>query len=160
MAEKMTRSQFLADVHQQYARWEALLAQAGRDRMEIPGAAGEMTVKDTIAHITWYEREMVEVLQAHALTGSDLWDLPLDQRNAAIFARYHDRALPEVLAEAQEVHQQLLAGLEALEELDLSDPARFPGMPSEWIPWEMMASNTSEHYREHSDSLLAWLQTR
>jgi hypothetical protein len=110
------------------------------------------------AHITWFEREMVGMLQARALIGSDLWQLPPDQRNARIFDENRERSLHDVLAEAQQVHQQFLEGMEALAEDDLVDPHRFPGMPEDWQPWKVLAGNSNEHYRDHSRDVSTWLE--
>jgi hypothetical protein len=92
---------------------------------------------------------MLGVLQARALVGSPWWDLPLDQRNQAIYAENQARPLAEVRQEAAQVYEALLKAIEALEEEDLHDPARFPGMPPDWKPWELLANNTYEHYLDH-----------
>ena len=57
-------------------------------------------MKDILAHIAWYEREMIGMLRAHAVAGSDLWDVSLDARNAAIYEINAGRPLGEVQAEA------------------------------------------------------------
>jgi uncharacterized protein (TIGR03083 family) len=154
----MNKAELLADIRAEWARWEALLGEVDEGQMTQPGAAGEWSVKDILAHVAWFEREMVGMLQARALVGSDLWQLPADQRNARIFEENRDRPLQDVLAEAQQVHQKLLEGLEALAEDDLVDPRRFPGMPEDWQPWKVIAGNSNEHYRDHSRDVRTWLE--
>jgi DinB family protein len=153
----MNKSMFLDTLRAGRAEWEALLAQIGEARMLQLGAAGEWSVKDVIAHVTWGERETVELLQAHALVGSDLWNLPQDDRNAVVFEENRDRPLPEVLAEAQQVYAQLLEALGTLSEEDLTDPGRFRDMPANWIPWQIIAGSSYEHYQQHTPSIRAWL---
>ena len=87
----MNKSEWLDTLQTERAQWEALLVQVGEARMTQPGAAGEWSVKDVIAHVTWFEREMVGVLRARALVGSDLWNLSRDERNAAIHEQNRDR---------------------------------------------------------------------
>ncbi len=82
----MDKTTFIETLLAGRAEWEALLAEVGEARMLQPGVAGEWSVKDVIAHVMWGEREMVGVMQAHALVGSDLWDLPEDERNAIMVA--------------------------------------------------------------------------
>ena len=130
----MNKSMFLDTLRAGRAQWEALLAQVGESRMLQPGVAGEWSVKDIIAHVTWGEREMVGVLHARTLVGSDLWNLPQDDRNAVVFEENRDRPLQGVLGEAQQVYAQLLEAVEALTEEDLTDPRRFRDMPTEWPP--------------------------
>jgi uncharacterized protein (TIGR03083 family) len=154
----MNKAELLQDVRADWARWEALLDGIDEGQMTQPGVAGEWSVKDIIVHITWFEREMVGMLQARALVGSDLWQLPTDERNARIFEENQERPLHDVLAEAQQVHQQLLKELEALVEDDLVDPRRFPGMPEAWRPWKVIAENSNQHYRDHSQDVRTWLE--
>jgi len=153
----MNKTEWLDTLQAERAQWDALLAQVDEARMTQPGAAGEWSVKDVIAHVTWFEREMVGVLRAHALVGSDLWNLPHDQRNAVIYEQNRDRALSEVLAEARAVFDQLLAGMQSLAEEDLHNPRRFADMPADWVPWQVIAGNSYEHYRQHTPGLCNWM---
>jgi hypothetical protein len=109
-----------------------------------------------IAHITWHEKEMIGLIEAHALVGSELWDLPLDRRNAVIYDRNKDRSLEDVQQEARQVYAQLLERLDTLSEADLHDPGRFPNMPPDWQPWKLIAENTYEHYDDHLSQALAF----
>jgi uncharacterized protein (TIGR03083 family) len=154
----MNKSELLKDIRAEWAHWEALVDRIDEAQMTQPGVVGAWSVKDIIAHIAWFEREMVGMLQARALVGSDLWQHPVDQRNARIFEENRDRPLREVLAEAQQVHQRFLEELEVLAEDDLADPHRFPGMPEDWQPWKVIAENSNEHYRDHSRDLCTWLE--
>jgi len=120
--------------------------------------AGTWSLKDLIAHLAWYEGEMVNVLRARAFVGSALWDLPQDERNAAIFELNEGRPLGDVRAEGQQRSAELWAELEQLTDVDLNDPARFPGMPEDWIPGAVFASNTYEHYDQHLPGVEAWLE--
>jgi hypothetical protein len=157
MDEPVSTSQLLGEVRQARAEWEALLAQIGDAQMVRVDPHDGWSVKDMIAHITWYEREMINMVQAHALKGSELWNMPLAERNNVINEQNKDRPLGEVRAEAQQVYQSLLQGLESLSDEDLRDPRRFPGMPEDWKPWKVIAENTYEHYREHIDQVRMWL---
>lgn len=95
----MDKATFIETLHAGRAEWQALLAEVGDARMLQPGAVGEWSVKDVIAHVMWGEHEMVGVIQAHALVGSDLWNLPEDERNAIMVAEQRDRPLHDVLTE-------------------------------------------------------------
>src|SRR5262249_15587055 len=84
----MNKSEFLDTLQTVRAQWEELLAEVGKARMQEPGVAGEWSVKDIIAHVTWPEREMAAILQARSLVaGSELWDLPQDELNAVVVAQ-------------------------------------------------------------------------
>jgi uncharacterized protein (TIGR03083 family) len=152
---KMNKRELLDNIHTERARWEEVLSEVGEERLAQPGPAGEWSIKDIIAHITWHEREMVGVMKARALVGSELWGRPLDERNGIIFEQNRFRPLDDVLAESRQVYQQLLEEVESLSDEALTDASRFAEMPSDWLPWKLLADNTYEHYRDHADSLRA-----
>jgi hypothetical protein len=157
MAADMSKAEYLDDIRHAREEWDALLVEVGTARMTEPGAAGTWSVKDIVAHITWGEREMVEVLRARALIGSELWDLRQDERNAVVYAENRDRPLDEVLAESRQVAAELYEAIAALDEQDLIDASRFRDMPADWVPWEVLAGNTYEHYHDHTRDVRAWL---
>jgi hypothetical protein len=158
MDAAMSRATFLDALRSGRAEWDDLLIQVPRDLMEEPGVEGDWSIKDIASHIAWHERQMVEVLRVRALVGSNLWELPLDQRNATIFEENRQRSLDDVLTEAGQTFRQLLREVEALSEEDLNDPARFRDMPPDWIPWKLIAENSYQHYPDHVASVVAWLQ--
>jgi uncharacterized protein (TIGR03083 family) len=137
---------------------DTLLAGAPEEQMTKPGVVGQWSLKDIIAHITWHEQQMVIVLQERRLAGSDLWNLTTDERNHAIYEQNRDRPLAEVLAESRQVYELLLESLQTVADADLNDPALFQGMPPDWIPAQLIAHNTYEHYRHHLDDIRAWLR--
>ncbi len=145
----MKRDELLQKIREARAQWEAALATLDDAVLVRPGFAGTWSAKDVIAHIAWHEREMIEMIRAHALVGSGLWHLPLHERNDAIYQANRDRALGDVRREAAAVYAELVKELETLSDEDLVDPGRFPGMPAEWLPWDVIAGNTYEHYLDH-----------
>ncbi|HEX5505158.1 MAG TPA: maleylpyruvate isomerase N-terminal domain-containing protein [Thermomicrobiales bacterium] len=157
MAAPTTKQRFLDAVRQAWAEWAALLARVEPARLDEPGVAGDWSVKDLVAHVAWYEREMVGLARGRALAGSPLWEVEQDRRNALLRDEQRDRAPDAVLAEAREIHRQALAALDTLADDDLADPRRFAGMPADWAPWRVIADNTYEHYRAHMPALRAWL---
>lgn len=157
MSERVTQEEFVARIHRSRAAWDGLIQGISREEMQKPGFCGDWSLKDVIAHITWYERAMVRLLQARAFVGSSLWELPLHERNAAIFRENKDTNLGQVLDESQQAFVELMSELDALTDDDLNDPARFPGMPPDWQPWQVIASNTCEHYEDHASQAEARL---
>ncbi len=128
--------------------------------LSTPGIYGTWSVKDVLSHIAWYEKEMVVVLTTHDLTGSDWWDLPLDERNARIYEANRDRPAREVLAEFKQVYPQLLTALDALGPDDLNQASSFANMPGDWLPWQLIASNTFDHYPHHINAIQDWAKTK
>ena len=156
MNETMKKSKFTELIRSTRLEFDSLLEKFTPAQMTRAGAAGDWLIKVILAHITWHEREMIGMLEAQALRGSELWNLPLDQRNAIIHAGNKDRPLEEVRAEARQVFLSLVEKLEALSEEALNDAGHFAEMPADWQPWSVIASNTYEHYQEHLVQLQNW----
>ncbi len=152
----MDKKAFLEKLQRERANWEELLKGIDARRMEQPGAAGNWSVKDIIAHVTWHEKEMLGVLRTKALAGSEWWNLPTDQRNEKIYEQNRGRSLEDVLQESHKAYGDLLAAFEAASEVDFLEAGRYRDMPQDWIPWEIFAQNTYEHYQQHEPSLAAW----
>ncbi len=153
MADTMEKAVFLDKVRSAHAEWASVLSQLNDTQFLQPGNPDSWPVKDILSHISWYEREMIKMLESRSFKGSNLWDLPTDQRNYAIHESNRDRQLKEVRDEAQKVHMSLMQWLESLSEEELNNPSRFAEMPLEWKPYAVIASNTYEHYQEHTQEV-------
>lgn len=117
-----------------------------RDHTEI---AGLMTLKDVISHISWFELEMVNMLQTMRLQGSPLWELMTDERNARIQELHAALPWQQVISTFEKTQSILVNLLDGLEDSALENPTYFNNMPEEWVPLEIIASNTYEHYEHH-----------
>jgi DinB superfamily len=145
-------------------RWNALLAQVGADRMEVPGIEGEWSVKQLVAHLTWYEQAIVDGARQVVTTGTftrprdrgPYAGLSMDELNDRIAAESRERPLTDVLTEADRVFDQLTRLIEAVPQDLLNDP-HILGLPDDLLPWMGVANNSYSHYRQHEDSLRAWL---
>ena len=157
MNQPTTVKQLIDIFQSERSNWEALLEQIDQDRLTLPGVAGEWSVKDIIAHITWFEREMIGMIKDHAMEGSDLWNLPTDERNKAIYEEYRELSLSQATEESAQVFQQLQDLLPTLSDEDLTSPENFLHMPHEWQPVDIIAQNTYEHYQQHIPDLERWI---
>src|SRR4051812_25757537 len=88
-------TQFLEKLRAARTEWDALLQGISSAQMVELGAYGNWSVKDVVAHVTWYEREMVDLLRERRLDGSDLWLLPHTERNEAIYRENRSRSLDD-----------------------------------------------------------------
>jgi uncharacterized damage-inducible protein DinB len=156
----MNRTEFLEQLGAARAEWEAAVASVPAQRLTEPGLHGGWSVKDTVAHVCWSERQMVGVIRQRALVGSPLWALDQGARNAAVYAENRDRPLADVIAEEPATWSELRAGLESLTDEDLTDRGRFPGMddlPPGVLPWQIFAGSTFWHYAQHANTIRSWL---
>jgi uncharacterized damage-inducible protein DinB len=158
-SEMNVKAEYLEQVESAWNELIDVLTQCEDSYMNMPGAAGYWSPKDVMAHITWFEREMIGVLEKRALTGSDWWNYPTDDRNLRIYEANKDRPLDEIRSEFFRVHADLWALLQKITAEDLTNPTNFKDMPPNWVPIEVIAGNTSSHYREHARWMLEWLDS-
>jgi hypothetical protein len=118
---------------------------------------GDWTVKDILAHITWWEQScfgwlgLPPTVQRSAIPQGLDGD---DAINAAIFEGNRDRTLEDVQSSFERSFTVLLRGVEAASEEQIDAPrASDPG----GTPlWELFPGNTYEHYGIHAESIRAW----
>ena len=149
----MTKTDFIQNVQTGRRQWQQLWKSIDLFGTSRPRTPGEMSLRDILYHITWYEREMVEMLQLRSLVGSPWWELPVDERNAQIQTEAQSVSLLQSWRLEQEVYTELMAQLQTLRDEELEDARFFQEMPSDWIPWQVIASNTYEHYVEHYSNI-------
>ncbi len=167
METRMTRAELVDTLRTERENWESLLAEIGRERMTQPGATGEWSVKDVIAHVTYYEQWLANWLEAAqrgevlARTGID--EMEMHERNAVIYGQNRDLPLDEVLAQSRQSFERVLQSVQALSEQDVTDPSRFEryiaAVWDETPPlWECIAGDSFGHYAEHITPIRAWLE--
>ena len=161
--EPATKSELLDRITAERARLDALLEPLSGEQLARPGVEGDLSIKDLMAHIAWWERRMLTVLEfaargerAPSLAREDEGDTWLDRVNAEVFARSQGRSLDEVRAEYRQSFEETIAAIQGYSEAELFDPeglGRTIGHPA----LDVIAGNTYGHYEEHISSIRAWL---
>lgn len=170
MSDDAAKERLLATVRAERARWEALLAELGPERLTEPGVAGDWSVKDLLGHLAAYQRAWGarlrwaktgvpptprEMFDVDALPeGAGTWTE--EEQNAAIHAQYAPLPPPVVLAKWREAFDLLTDGVATLPAADLTTPGRFPWAGDRPLA-EAMAADTYLHARHHAADVRAWL---
>lgn len=159
MTDQQSKAELLAMRQALYAHFDALIADLSEQQIDPPGANGDWSIKDHIAHLTFWEREnLLAILQAIAQgrtwtdPGLESTEEVRDQTNQRVYLQNKDRSLADVLAEFQATHQQVLASLEKLSEEELRTPYAWLGgyTITTWL------SEPNNHYQEHEQYILDW----
>lgn len=156
----MTKDELLKNLHEEQARWEALLDQIGEAHMDEPGVAEDWSIKDIVAHLTgWRQRTVARLQAAQRGPAEPLppWPAHLqtdDEINDWIYESNRYRSVHEVLTASRQTFQQLVSAITALPEAKLLDPQRF-----RWLEGEPLsaASLFSHFHEEHEPDMRAWL---
>ena len=83
-------------------------------------------LKDVIAHISYYENEVVKVLPAKSMEGKVFWKKADDERNKEIYAETTNFSLLEITDRANQIFNDLFQETTNLSQNELDNP--FPGM--------------------------------
>lgn len=163
----MKKQELLEKIQQEAAIWEAFLAEVGEERMEQPGAMGEWTFKDAVAHLSGWRGNTLAQLEAAARGDAAQprywpgdWDEESDegveQINQWMYAENRDRPLYEVLDESRYQFRQLAQLIDSFTESDLTSPDRFAWRKGK--PLAALVDSTFGHFHEeHEPGLREWL---
>lgn len=134
--------------------WRALIdSYAGLPATDLlkPGVAGEWSVRDIVAHVTWWEQEALLHLPLILSGGrpprySVVYG-GLDAFNALMRDRRKSLSLPEVLRERDETHHKLVDFLRDVPDQHLAGETRFV---------RRLRLDTYGHYRLHAATIREW----
>ncbi len=140
------------------AAWEALLdSYAGLSEAELlePGVTGAWSVRDIIAHVTWWEEEALTHLPLVLAGGRpprySVTYGGIDAFNARMTEQRKDLSLAEVLRRRDDVHRRLLAYLENVPEDQLGNEMRVR---------RRLRLDTYGHYPKHARAIRAWRERK
>jgi len=137
---------------------EDTLARLTPEQMLQPATCGAWSVKDTLAHISAWERWMV--LWTGMLLRGELPDPPLpwdvDRMNAEVYAQVKDKPLAWLLDEFHKSYRDSLALVEGLSEEQLQ--VEYTDTWPMGRLWTGVAANLNWHYKEHRELIEAWLE--
>ena len=163
-----TKGQVLAAIDRDREAWEALLADVGEARMLEPGAMGDWTFKDLVAHLTAWRARTMQRLEAAANGQPEpdpVWPADLrgddtdDEINAWIYEENKDRLLGEVVGESRESFARMAEIVQMLPDDALTDPRRFPWLDGEALGPNIVAGGLLAHFRdEHESNVRRWLE--
>src|SRR5512135_950865 len=109
MNPHLTTAQLLEVMHAARSNWDALLAEAGETRLTEPGVEGDWSLKDVIAHLTYYETWATDCLLAirrgAPVPQSEYKELSIDERNVLVYDRQRALPLADVLRNSQISYQ-------------------------------------------------------
>jgi uncharacterized damage-inducible protein DinB len=158
MEAKMTKTVLGELLMMKRAEFEEALMAVPDESMVLPGAAGLWSMKDLVAHLSYYERWMAERLDevrrgvVYTLTELDTMDA--NQRNYVEYQKFRDIALEDVRAWSRQAFEDLIAAFQALDEAALFAPRQFHGAQEPVTLHDLLGSEVIDHYGEHLPSIL------
>ncbi|HEY6059968.1 MAG TPA: DinB family protein [Gemmatimonadales bacterium] len=140
------------------AEWAALLeTYAGLSDAELlePGVTGSWSVRDIIAHVTWWEEEALThlplVLRGGRPPRYSVTYGGIDAFNARMTEERKDLSLAEVLRQRDDVHRRLIDYLRSVPEDQGGGETRFR---------RRLRLDTYGHYPKHARAIRNWRDRR
>ncbi|MFL5807410.1 MAG: ClbS/DfsB family four-helix bundle protein [Roseiflexaceae bacterium] len=161
MSVPTTKQQLLDQLQQERAIWEALLAEIGPERMEVPGVTGDWTMKDTIAHMTtWWRRDVARLA---AVQRDERPPAHPPQSEVSIINQWEhltnrDRPFADVLHDSQDVWQQFAEKLQEFPEDTLFDRERFAWMDRRALGPGSLEDFIRHFHEQHEPPIRTWLR--
>ena len=157
------KPQLLAWITASRAELDAVVAPLSDAQMVAPGAEGALSVKDLLAHVSWWERRTLRALDYTArgeappkLAAEGEGEAGVDRVNAETFRANQGCSLADVRTEYARSGRDLLAALNGYSEADLFDEEGFTKI-LEFPALYLIAGDTYLHYPDHLASIRAWL---
>jgi uncharacterized protein (TIGR03083 family) len=151
MQHASNKEDVLTAIHSERKVLEELIAPLSPEQMTAPGALGEWSVKDVLAHLVEWEQMFLGWYNAGlrgekpALPAEGYNWRQLNELNHVIYLKHKDRPLAEVLEDFAASYQQILEVVEKLDEEDMFGMGRFAWCGKLALE-AYIAGNTSRHY--------------
>lgn len=151
----MNRQQLLNRLDTAWVAFQASYAGLSSARLVEPGVAGDWSVKDVIAHVTWWEEEALRHLPL-IIAG----DRPprysvayggIDAFNAMMAERKRDLSLSDILTQQDDTHRRLVDFIQSVPEDQITRETRFR---------HRLRLDTYSHYPIHTKAIEEWRQRR
>lgn len=164
MADPTTKAELLAACNDAQQQVEETIAPLTPAQMTAPGVNGAWSIKDELAHLTFWNQNLLIRLRAATTDETPdpahfaKSDVEIDEWNARVFTENKDRPLEDVLTDFRDTYTQVVDALTPLADAALFDAKRFAwtnGTPL----WRWVAGDITEHYPEHLEQIERWLTT-
>jgi hypothetical protein len=163
----MTKAELLSWLREEQGRWEGLLDRVGEARTDDQGAAGSWSLKELVAHLTVWQRNLVarmSAAQRGEAAPAPPWPAELeaeDDINAWIYEANRGRSVREVLDDSQQMFRELFAAVEGLPDDTRFETVVVSGREfyTVWVGGERFAPGEFfYHFRDdHAPDVRAWL---
>jgi hypothetical protein len=147
----MDRRQLLKQLDKRWTEFNESYAGLSDSQMTESGVTGNWSVKDIIAHVTWWEEEALKHLPLINKGGRPRTYAAeyggIDAFNALMTEQKRQLSLSEVLRQRDETHRRLVTYIESAPEEQFTSDTRFR---------RRLRLDTYNHYPKHAKAIRAW----
>jgi hypothetical protein len=147
----MNRQQLLGKLEQAWADFQESYAGLSAAQLSEPGVVGDWSVKDIIAHVTWWEEEALKHLPLIVKGGRPPTYAAryggIDAFNAQMAERRSGQPLADILQRQGAIHQQLIDYIQGVPEEQMTRETRFR---------RRLRLDSYSHYPLHAQAIREW----
>jgi hypothetical protein len=151
----MSRAQLLQRLERAWAEFRESYAGLSDAELMEPGVTGAWSVRDIIAHVTWWEEEALTHLPLVLAGGRpprySVTHGGIDAFNAKLTEQRRDWSLAQVRARQDDVHRRLVAFVERAPDDQTGSETRFR---------RRLRLDTYGHYPKHARAIRIWRESR
>jgi Protein of unknown function (DUF1706). len=151
----MTKEQLLKKLGAAWIDFNESFAGLTEPRVLEPGVTGNWSVKDIIAHVTWWDEEAIKhlpiILKGVRPPRYSVKYGGIDAFNAMMTERKKDLSLVEVLHECDETHSRLIAYIKTLPEDQFTTETRVR---------RRIRLDCYSHYPIHAKAIRKWREQK
>jgi hypothetical protein len=153
-----TRAKLMAELDREWASIERICFSLTEDDLLAPRKAGEWSVKDILAHLSAWEKYLLDRL-SFVMTGMKpqypvmtTWD-DVHRFNAQVYEQNKDRPLTSVVIEFRNLYRGVMTVLEALSDEQLTEAYNYDFPDDSLNLLQLIRANTCDHFREHCTTM-------
>ena len=165
MTRHTSKDQLLQDIQVQHRLLMRTLAALGEEVMLQPGAVGNWSVKDVLAHLTAWEQLFLDWYRSGLLGETPQKPAPgitwkqLGKLNRMIYEAHSSQELDEIKEEFADSYQTIVREITEMSEEMISTPGYFAWTNGYNLQGYIRA-NTANHYRWAKNQIHRWLKNR
>lgn len=150
----MKKEQLLNKIERAWTAFRDAYAGIPEANLIQPGVTGDWSVKDILAHVSWWEQETLKYLPIILEGGRppryvDMYG-GIDAFNAQMTELKRGLSLAEVARQLDETHHRLIEYVQAVPEEQFATETRF---------LRRLRSDTYTHYPVHTQAIRQWRET-
>jgi hypothetical protein len=147
----MNRQQLLKQLNKAWTAFRESYAGLSDSQLTEPDVAGHWSVKDIIAHVTWWEEEALKhlplILKGGRPPRYSIQYGGIDAFNAQMTEQKRDLSLSDVLRQLEETHRRLIDYIQSAPEEQFTQGTRFR---------RRLRLDTYSHYPKHAQAIREW----
>ena len=116
----MNKKTLLKKIRYRREHWDFTISTLVKRGLGMEFISKKWRIKDVIAHITWYDKEILKAIENKSIVESKFWNLSIDDRNEMIFKNTQEKTLDEVVKESKSTFDNLILKIEELSNEELN----------------------------------------